>query len=81
MSIKTPLNINYQIHAINSLRNGIEQYDRRHGWRGPITNKFKFKNWQKKIDQFKLDPTLKWEIAEIVDLNKEQIKFKILKKR
>ncbi len=81
LSIKTPLNINYQIHAINSLRNGIEQYDRRHGWRGPITNKFKFKNWQKKIDQFKLDPTLKWEIAEIVDLNKEQIKFKILKKK
>ena len=32
-------NINYQTQAINSLRKGIEQYDKRHGWRGPITNK------------------------------------------
>ena len=23
------------------MRKGIEEYDRRHGWRGPITNKFK----------------------------------------
>ncbi len=81
LSIKTPLNISHQIHAINSLREGIEQYDRRHGWRGPITNKFKFKNWEKKINELKLDPTLNWEIAEIVDLDESQIKFKILKKK
>ena len=81
LSIKTPLNISHQIHAINSLREGIEQYDRRHGWRGPITNKFKFKNWEKKINELKLDPTLNWEIAEIIDLDESQIKFKILKKK
>ena len=38
LSIKTPLDINYQIQAINSLRKGIEDYDRRHGWRGPKKN-------------------------------------------
>ena len=43
LSIRTPLNINYQIEAIKSLRKGIEEYDRRHGWRGPITNKKKIK--------------------------------------
>ena len=36
LSIRTPLNIKYQIQAIKSLRDGIEKYDRRHGWRGPI---------------------------------------------
>ena len=36
LSIRTPLNIDYQIQAINSLRSGIESYDRRHGWRGPF---------------------------------------------
>ena len=41
LSIRTPLNIDYQIKAINALRKGIEDYDRRHGWRGPITNKLK----------------------------------------
>ena len=78
LSIRTPLNINYQIQAINSLRKGIEDYDRRHGWRGPITNKIKNKNWEEKIKVFKLDPTLNWQVAEIIDFNNQEINFKIL---
>ena len=78
LSIKTPLNIKYQIEAIKSLRKGIEDYDRRHGWRGPITNKFKDGNWENKVKKFKLDPTLNWEFAEITDLTNSEIKFKIV---
>ena len=63
LSIKTPLNINYQIQAIKSLRKGIEDYDRRHGWRGPITNKLKNKNWKKKIRNYKLRSNFNWEIC------------------
>ena len=81
LSIKTPLNIDYQIKAITSLRKGIEDYDRRHGWRGPITNKIKDKNWKNKLEKFRLDPTLKWEFAEIVGLNKTQINFKTISKK
>jgi len=81
LSIRTPLNINYQIQAIKSLRKGIEDYDRRHGWRGPITNRIKDKNWKKKIDKFKLDPTLNWKFAEIIDLNVSQIKFRIIEEK
>jgi penicillin-binding protein 1A len=81
LSIRTPLNIDYQIKAINSLRKGIEDYDKRHGWRGPITNKIKDKSWQKKLDKFKLDPTLNWKFAEITDLNNSQIKFKVIKNK
>ena len=81
LSIRTPLNINYQIQAIKSLRKGIEAYDRRHGWRGPITNRIKDKNWKKKIDKFKLDPTLNWKFAEIIDLNVSQIKFRIIEEK
>ena len=78
LSIRTPLNIRYQIEAIGSLRKGIEEYDRRHGWRGPITNKIKDKNWKKKLEEFKLDPTLKWKFAEITSINNSEIKFKII---
>ena len=81
LSIKTPLNINYQIQAIKSLRKGIEDYDRRHGWRGPITNKIKNKNWKSRIDKFKLDPTLNWNYAEILDVNNSFIKFKLIEKK
>ena len=80
LSISTPLNIKYQTQALKSLRKGIEEYDRRRGWRGPITNKIKNKNWENIISQFKLDPTLNWNLAEIVSVNHDNIKFKILDK-
>ncbi len=78
LSIRTPLNINYQIKAINSLRKGIEEYDQRRGWRGPLANKQKNKNWEKKLKSIKLDPTLSWNFAEIINLNDNEIDFKIL---
>ena len=81
LSISTPLNIKYQIQALKSLRKGIEDYDRRRGWRGPITNKFKNKNWEKSISKNKLDPTLNWNLAEIVSLNDEEIRFKLIDKK
>ena len=81
MSISTPLKINYQIQALKSLRKGIEDYDRRQGWRGPITNKFKNKNWLKSIERFKLDPTLEWKFAEIISLDDNKIQFKIINKK
>ncbi len=80
LSISTPLKIDYQIQALKSLRKGIEKYDRRHGWRGPITNKIKNQDWEKKISFFKLDPTLNWHLAEIIFTNKAEIKFKIISK-
>jgi len=78
LSIRTPLNINYQIQALKSLRKGIEDYDKRHGWRGPITNKINDKNWKNKLDKFKLDPTLNWNFAEIINLNNTQIIFRTI---
>ena len=43
--------------------------------------KLKDKNWENKIKKFKLDPTLKWQFAEIIDLNNSEIKFKIINKK
>ncbi len=81
LSIKTPLNINFQIQAINSLRKGIEQYDRRHGWRGPITNTISNNSWNKKIQKFKLDPTLNWNFAEILKINEKEVEFKLVNEK
>ncbi len=78
LSIRTPLKIDFQIQALKSLRQGIEEYDRRHGWRGPITNKIKNKNWKNNLENFKLDPTLNWKFAEITEIKDNQIKIKIL---
>ena len=80
LSISTPLRINYQIQALKSLRKGIEDYDRRRGWRGPVTNKIKSKNWQNIVSKFKLDPTLKWQLAEITSLENNKIEFEMIDK-
>ncbi len=76
LSIKSPLDINFQIEAIKALRDGIESYDRRQGWRGPITNKNINPNWKEKLNGFEVDPTLKWVKAEITEINQN---FLILK--
>ncbi len=81
LSISTPLRIDYQIQALKSLRKGIEEYDRRRGWRGPITNKIKNKNWEKVISKYKLDPTLNWRLAEIISFDNNNIKIKVIDKK
>ena len=46
--IKSALNAEYQVNALKALRDGIESYDKRHGWRGPILNIDEKKNEKKK---------------------------------
>ena len=36
LSVRTTLNPRYQHFADMAVRNGLESYDRRHGWRGPL---------------------------------------------
>jgi len=79
LSIRTPLNSNYQIEALKALREGLEEYDKRHGWRGPITN-LKIKNWQKNIEKFIPDKSLKWKLAKVIEVNKLKTKIELKNK-
>ena len=81
LTIKVPLDINYQINAQAALREGIEAYDKRHGWRGAILNKKDDKDWKKKIKNYKVDQTLKWQFAEITEINEDHFKFTIIKSK
>ncbi len=76
LSIRTPLNSTYQIEALRALREGLEEYDRRHGWRGPITN-LKTKDWNKNIKEFVPDKSLNWKLAKVIELNKLSAKIEI----
>ena len=69
-NIKTPLNLELQNIATSSLRKGLEIYDRRKGWRGPLTNKKNSKNWKKDLDKFKLEKSIGWNIAIVKKINK-----------
>ncbi len=68
-SIRTPLNPFYQVQAVKALREGLELYDRRHGWRGVLTNKKNDSNWFNSVSNFKLEKSLNWKIAKVIKIN------------
>ena len=75
LNIKTPLNLNLQEIASNVLRKGVESYDRRNGWRGPIKNiNLSNKNWQN-ILKNNLEKKLKWKLARIIKADRNRIKI------
>ena len=78
LSIKSSLDVNYQLYALSALRLGIESYDRRHGWRGPILNTKEKKNWKEQLKEKKIDSSLNWNFAEITDVKDSEIVFQIL---
>ena len=76
LSIRTPLNSNYQIEALKALREGLEEYDKRHGWRGPITN-IKTLNWQENIGNLMPDKSLNWKLAKVIEIKTLSLKIEI----
>ncbi len=69
LNIKTPLNLELQKLATNSLREGIEKYDRRKGWRGPIGNvDLSIEDWSNVINLKKLEKTLNWKTARVTKI-------------
>jgi len=79
LSIRTPLNSSYQIEALKALREGLEEYDKRHGWRGPVTNLNK-KNWEDYVQNFIPDKSLNWKLAKVISVNKLIVKIEIKNK-
>ena len=78
LAIKSPLNTQYQVYALNALRKGLEAYDRRHGWRGAILNINEEPDWKKKLKQLNIDRTLQWKFALVKNIREEAIDIKIL---
>ena len=52
VSIIEERDLDLQMIATNSLRNGLISYDQTKAWRGPITNKIYNSDWNKKLDKF-----------------------------
>ena len=80
-NINTPINLNLQKIATESLRNGLIAYDQRKGWRGPITNIKYVDNWHKNVDRkYKLENSINWEIAIVREISQFQTKIETINK-
>ena len=70
LNINTPLNLNLQKIATESLREGLISYDKRKGWRGPILNKKSINSWTDKVEKFKLEKSIDWSLAIVTKIEK-----------
>ena len=75
LSVRTTLDPGLQAIAARVLRQGLEAYDRRHGWRGPIT---RFEDtagegvaWAEKLARLQAPPGIgEWRMAVVLAVDK-----------
>ena len=79
-NIKTPINLKLQNIATEALRNGLITYDKRRGWRGPLTNVKFSEDWHKNLEEFKLESSLNWKLAIIKKVNKFSVDIETINK-
>jgi penicillin-binding protein 1A len=75
LNISTPINLGLQKIAIKSLREGLINYDKRKGWRGPLLREKKIANWKDELDLFKLEKSINWNLAIIKKINKFSVEI------
>ena len=69
-NINTPIDLNLQTIATKSLRDGLIAYDKRKGWRGPLTNKIYNSGWKRDLEKYKLENSINWKLAIVKKINK-----------
>ncbi len=74
-TIKTPINIELQSLATQALREGLEEYDKRKGWRGAILNRNISEEWNKGLDKYKLEKSIGWKLAIIKKIKKFSVEI------
>ncbi len=80
LNISTPINLDLQKIAIESLREGLISYDKRRGWRGPLLRSKKSKNWKENLDKLRLEKSINWNLAIVKKIDKFSIQIETEKK-
>lgn len=76
LSIRTTLDTKLQLTARRALRNGLEAYDRRHGYRGPLGRFESFSDWKTKLADFETPPDIDdWRAALVLETSGEIAKL------
>jgi len=75
LNISTPINLSLQKIAIESLREGLVSYDKRKGWRGPLLRGKKLDNWKDKLNKFRLEKSINWNLAIVKKINKFSVEI------
>lgn len=80
LTVHTTLEPPYQAMAEKALARGIQIYDRRHGWRGPIKTVVPGKNWLKQLAEVPKPTGIAhhgWHLAMVLSTSAHDIKLGI----
>jgi len=80
LNISTPISLNLQKIAIKSLREGLINYDRRKGWRGPVSSSKQLNNWNDNLDKHRLEKSINWDLAIVKKIDKFSVEIETEKK-
>jgi len=73
LQVRSTLDARLQNYAVNALRAGLVRYDRRHGWRGAISNIDVNGNWKDALasagNQSGIDT---WRVAVVLDFDEDK---------
>ncbi len=79
-TINTPLNLSLQEKATQSLRQGLIEFDKKKGWRGPLLNKKYNLEWSKNLKDYKLEESIGWKLSIVKKVNRFSAEIQTLDK-
>ncbi|MCP4393236.1 MAG: penicillin-binding protein 1A [Alphaproteobacteria bacterium] len=71
LTVRTTVDSRMQAVAVKSLRDGLEKYDRAHGWRGELANIDANENWLDNLKSVKRPPEIdaNWKLAAVLNVS------------
>lgn len=76
LSIRTTLDTRLQLAGRKALRDGLEAFDRRHGYRGPLANWDNFNDWKTRLAEFEAPKDIgDWRVALVLEADAKNAKL------
>lgn len=77
LAVRSTFDPTLQRYGVQALRNGLIAYDRRHGWRGPVSRVDLSADWQKALTEIPtVQDVTEWRLAAVTGFNaNESIKI------
>lgn len=72
LAVRSSLDPKLQNIAVKALRDGLSDYDKRHGWRGPVANLKSMDNWAIDLEKIAIPEGMleNWQMGVVLDLQK-----------
>jgi penicillin-binding protein 1A len=73
LAVRTTLDPKLQQYAVESLRNGLVEYDKRHGYRGPVARLDSIIDWKAELEKLSVPgkPDA-WKLAVVLNVNSQR---------